>query len=86
MKKYKLIEKSTRTSCPVCWIITEREGGELVTASISIKGPEDDEGHILATNIKETKRGWTIHTAWLTSKMVKIFLPREHFYKVQVTV
>lgn len=85
MKKYKLIEKSTRTSSPVCWIITERDGGELVTASITINGPDDDKGHILATNIKETKRGWTINTAWLTSRMVKIFLPREHFDKVEVT-
>lgn len=86
MKKYKLIEKSTRTSSPICWIITERDGGLLVTASLSLKGPDDDEGLLLAANIKETKRGWTINTAWLTSKMVKIFLPREDFYKVQVTV
>lgn len=85
MRKYKLIEKSTRGVQPVCWIITESDNGALVTASISIKGLEDDKGYLLATNITETKRGWTIHTPWLTSRMVKVFLPREHFDKVEVS-
>lgn len=85
MKAYKLVEKREPVANAITYKVEPKKNSTVVNVWI-VEPSEvaEDTKFWLGTQIKETKRGWTI-TAWLlTVKPIKIFLPRENFEKVEV--
>lgn len=81
MITYKLIEKRDDQVRAIIYEVKIMENDDK--GLIYLVRP--NEGKILISgNITETKRGWTIISWWLTTKPIKIFLPRENFEKVEM--
>lgn len=85
MKAYKLVEKRNDNVSKIAYKIEVEEGPN--DCFIYLLDPYDSNrgsGIYMGGTITETKRGWTILTSWLTSRPVKIFLPRENFEKIEL--
>lgn len=85
METFKLIEKRNDNVSKITYLVKlgRNTGGPAVYLLSTTKSSNKAEIFI-SGEIKETKRGWTYETWWLTSKPIKIFLPRENFEKVEV--
>lgn len=85
METFKLIEKRDDNVSKITYLvkISEMAGGNSIRLLSTTEGLETGAVYI-GSDIKETKRGWSFTSWWLTSRPVKIFLPREHFEKVEV--
>lgn len=85
MKAYKLVEKREDSVSKIAYRIKEDETkNECYIYLLDRYSKTESEGLYMSSHISETKRGWTIKTGWLTSRPVKIFLPRENFEKVEI--
>lgn len=82
MKDFRIIEKIREGLMPISYLCQVYKDHY----SVYFKTSDDPElkGQYIGKRIKETKRGWTIETLWLTGKPVKLFLPRESFEKVEI--
>lgn len=85
MKAYKLIERRENLARPIVYkIVPDKDNTDFNVFIVGGLGTSYEYDYFLTTEIKETKRGWTL-TAWLlTVKPIKIFLPRENFEKVEL--
>lgn len=85
MKAYKLVEKRNPVADAIIYKVVPSKSDDWPNVFIiGISEAGENTQYWLSTQIKETKRGWTI-TAWLlTVKPIKIFLPRENFEKVEI--
>lgn len=81
MKSYRLIEKRNDLTKKITYEVEIWENEN--EPAIYLTGRDKDRV-FFSGKIAETKRGWTITSWWLTSKPIKIFLPRENFEKVEI--
>lgn len=85
MKTFKLIEKRNDNVGKITYLV--RIGKSLGVPSVyllSTTSSSEKAEIFISGDLKETKRGWTFYTWWLTSKPIRVFLPRENFEKVEV--
>lgn len=83
MKAYKLIEKAGNLKNAITYkVVPSKTSIQLNVFIVDDPGTNEEYDYWLASEIKETKRGWTFEARLLTSKPIKIFLPRENFEKV----
>lgn len=85
MEIFKLIEKRNDNVGKITYLVKlgRNTGGPAVYLLSTTSSSEKAEIFI-SGELKETKRGWTFNTWWLTSKPIKVFLPRENFEKVEI--
>lgn len=85
MKAYKLIEKGKNYEHGIVYkVVPSLRDTRLNVYLVKPSDSGKEREFWFSSYLKETKRGWTI-TAWLlTVKPIKIFLPRENFYKVEI--
>ena len=85
MELFKLIEKRNDNVGKITYVVKFIENSdELAVYLCSTTSTSEKAEIFISGNFKETKRGWTFYTWWLTSKPIKVFLPRENFEKVEM--
>lgn len=82
MKEIYLVQKHFGSDEPTRLKIVNNEAGSFVYFKEC--GDLTNKWTILGTLDKTTKRGWTVNTFWLTSKLVQFFVPREDFTETEV--
>lgn len=85
MKIYRLIEKRNDDVKKITYEVkVEKSTGEAMVKMVDSRKGFNETSIYIGSEITETKRGWTFKSWWLTSKPIKIFLPRENFEKVEM--
>lgn len=85
MYTYRLIEKRKDQVKKIAYEVkVEKSTGESIVKMLDTRYGFDETSIFIGSEITETKRGWTFKSWWLTSKPIKIFLPRENFEKVEM--
>lgn len=85
MKIYRLIERRNDEVRKITYEVKiEKSTGDAIVKMLDIRKGFDETSIFIGSDITETKRGWSFKSWWLTSKPIKIFLPRENFEKVEM--
>lgn len=85
METFKLIEKRNDNVGKITYLVKiDGNDGEPAVYLVSTTSTSEKAEIFISGDLKETKRGWTFETWWLTSKPIRVFLPRENFEKVEI--
>lgn len=84
MKNFRLIENAKDNTKLIAYEVLVDPDEFCIIYLLSNNLLEDEIKILIGGRLTETKRGWTFISFWLTTKPMKIFLPRQNFTKVEI--